>query len=149
MSTYTQITYQVVFSAKHRAPVFRNRENRKRMYTYIRSILQNKRCFVHAVNGVEDHLHLVFDLHPSIALASLIKDIKLSTSGWIRDHLLFPGFSNWKRGYSAFTYSKEARPDLIQYVKNQEEHHLKESSSNELRRILREKDIAFEERYFE
>lgn len=75
MSTYTQILYQIVFSTKHRE---HNLEapNRKELFKYISGILQNKKCHLYQINGVSDHLHIATHLHPSIALADLVKDIK-------------------------------------------------------------------------
>jgi REP element-mobilizing transposase RayT len=149
MSTYTQITYQVIFSAKYREPVFQDKEDRLRLYAYMATVIRNKRCHVYAVNGVEDHLHLLFSLHQSVALGNLIKDVKLAASAWIKTNSLFPGFTNWQRGYSAITYNVEAIPGLIIYVENQEEHHKKESSLEESKRLLREQGIDFDERFLE
>ncbi|MFK8056180.1 MAG: IS200/IS605 family transposase [Saprospiraceae bacterium] len=149
MSTYTQITYQVVFSAKNRSPVFQNREHRLCMYAYIAGIIRKKQCRVYAINGVEDHLHLLFDLHPSLSLASMIKDIKVATNLWIKENQFFSGFTNWKRGYSAFTYSANAIPNLTRYVENQEAHHKNKSSLEELKRLLNEHNIDFDDRYLE
>ena len=75
MGTYTQIIYQVVFSTKQREQVL-EKENRTELYKYIWGVLKNHNCHVYRINGVEDHLHIVTHLHPSIALADLIKSIK-------------------------------------------------------------------------
>ncbi len=147
MSTYTQITYQVVFSAKDREPVFKNRDNRLRMYAYMAVVIRNKKCIVHAINWVDDHLHILFAPHPSVSLSSLIKDVKLATNDWIKKHTVFPKFSNWQRGYSAFSYSREAIPKLVQYVENQEAHHAKESSLQELKRLLGEQRVDLDDRF--
>jgi REP element-mobilizing transposase RayT len=98
---------------------------------------------------VEDHLHLIIGLHPSVALASLVKDLKLASAQFIRRTKLFPGFQHWQVGYGAFTYTPDALPNLIPYVQNQEKHHHKEKSPAELRRLLHENGIDFDERYFE
>ena len=76
MSTYTQILYQVVYSTKYRTKAL-NKENRNKLFKYIAAILRNKNCHVYQINGVEDHIHIITHLHQSIALASLIKDIKI------------------------------------------------------------------------
>ena len=119
------------------------------MYAYMAGVIRKNNCHVYALNGVDDHLHILFELHPAVALAYLIKDVKLATSAWIKDNGLFQDFTNWQRGYSSFTYSQDAIPNLIRYIENQEEHHKKESSIDELKRLLREKNIDFDERYLE
>jgi len=149
MSRYTQIIYQVVFAAKHREAVFENRADRLRMYAYLSTVLRNKKCGVYALNGVEDHLHILFALNPSLALSSLIKDLKLASHDWITKNRLFPGFTNWQRGYSAITYSQSSIPSLIEYIDNQEVHHQKESSLDELKGLLHAQHIDYDERFLE
>ncbi|MBC7915714.1 MAG: transposase, partial [Pyrinomonadaceae bacterium] len=91
MSTYTQIIYQIVFSTKHRLPCM-IKPNREQLFKYIWGILQNKQCHLFRINGVEEHLHIVTHLNPSVSLASLVKDIKVAStsSKYIKEQQLFP-----------------------------------------------------------
>lgn len=146
MSTYTQILYQIVFSTKHRKPVL-IKENREELYKYIWGVLENKKCHLYRVNGVEDHLHILTHLHPAVALSDLVKDIKLSSTAFIKQGKLFPGFSGWQNGYGAFTYSIKEKERLIRYIMNQEEHHKTSTFKEEYRALLKEFDIEFEEKY--
>ena len=91
MSTYTQILYQIVFSTKYREPLL-NKSNREELFKYIWGVLKNKNCHLYRINGVEDHLHIVTHLHPSVSLASLVKDIKVSSSIYIKENNLFISF---------------------------------------------------------
>jgi putative transposase len=146
MSTYTQILYQIIFSTKNRRPVL-IKENRDDLFKDIWGILKNKRCHLYRINGVEDHLHIVTHLHPSVSLSSLVKDIKLGSSSFIKEKLLFPKFNGWQEGYAAFTYTYKDKDHLIDYVKNQEEHHKKVTFKEELIALLKEHDIEFDEKY--
>jgi REP element-mobilizing transposase RayT len=148
MSSYTQIIYQIIFSTKYREKVL-TKENRPELFMFIHGILKNKKCRSYQVNGVEDHLHIITGLHPSVALADLVKDIKLGTSGLIKERKLFPDFKSWQIGYAAFTYSKDALNNLIKYVERQEEHHAKKSSKEELEVFLETFEVEYDERYFE
>lgn len=148
MSTYTQIIYQVVFATKNRAPVLL-RPNRQKMYNYISGILQAKSCEVFQVNGVEDHVHIGFALHPSIALADLVKDIKLASSKIIKAEGWFPDFTYWANGYGAFTYSVKEKSNVIGYIKKQEEHHKIYGSKEEYFDLLRYHHIEFQDRFLE
>ena len=146
--TYTSITYQVVFSTKYRRNCLL-KPNRRRLYLTMYGVLRKNRCRIYRIGGVEDHVHLVFSLHPSVALARLVKDTKLAASAVIKQENLFPGFGGWQIGYGAFTYSAEARPNLVRYVKNQEAHHHRETFRGELLRLYTEAGVEFEERYLE
>lgn len=148
MSTYTTIIYQVVFATKHRAPVLL-KCNRHKLFKYISALIKNKSCKVFQINGVEDHLHIAFALHPSIALADLVKDIKLATSEQIKIEGWFPDFSYWAVGYGAFTYSYNEKQRLIAYIKNQEEHHKLVGSKEEYLDLLQKYEVKYEERFVE
>ena len=62
---------------------------------------------------------------------------------------LFPSFIGWQDGYAAFTYDISAKDNLIEYVKNQEEHHASISFIEELIILLKEHNIEFEEKYLD
>lgn len=146
MGSYTQILYQLVWSTKHRIPCM-DKENRERLFNYIAGILKEKRCHLYKINGVEDHLHIITNIHPMIAPAMLIKDIKVSSSILIKEENLFQDFTAWQVGYGAFTYSQDAKRNLINYVSNQEEHHKRESSREEYIRFLNEHNVPYEDKY--
>lgn len=148
MSTYTQILYQIVFSTKRRERTLQ-KEGRRELFKYIWGILKNKHCHLYRINGVEDHLQIVTSLHPSVALASLVKDIKLASGEFIKATSLFPDFGGWQDGYSSFTYAFSAKDNLIRYVKNQEEHHKKTTFREELIELLKEHGVEFDEKYLD
>jgi putative transposase len=147
MSTYTQILYQVVFSTRNRERSLKA-ENRTVLFKYIYGILKAKNCHVYRINGVEDHIHLLFSLHPNVSLSSLVKDIKLASSLMIKETNLFP-FTSWQKGYAAFTYSLDAKDNLIEYIKNQEEHHKKFNFKVELINLLEENGVEYDAKYLE
>ncbi len=146
MSTYTQIIYQIVFSTKNRKRTLQ-KENREALFKCIWGILKNKKCHLYQVGGVEDHLHIITHVHPMIALGNLVKDIKLGCTSYIKEADLFASFGGWQAGYAAFTYSIDAKDNLINYVKNQEAHHQKITFKEELIELLKEHKIPFEEKY--
>ena len=92
MSTYTQIIYQIVFSTKNRERTLTS-NNREDLFKYIWGVMKNKKCHLYRINGVEDHLHIVTHLHPSVSLASLVKDIKLASSEYIKKNELFQNYN--------------------------------------------------------
>ena len=146
MSTYTQILYQIVFSTFNHEKTL-DTIKREELYKYISGILKNKKCHLYRIGGVSDHLHIITHLHPSISLASLIKDVKLATTDYIKNKTLFPNFSGWQKGYGAFTYSFKEKDILIEYVNNQETHHDKRTFKQELIDLFAEHEIDYNEKY--
>ncbi|MCE5331467.1 MAG: IS200/IS605 family transposase [Bacteroidales bacterium] len=146
MSTYTQSLYQIVFSTKDREKTL-IKDNREDLFRYIWGVLKNKDCHLYRIGGVEDHIHIVTHIHPSIAVSSLVKDIKLASSDYIKTQNLFPDFKAWQVGYASFTYSFSDKDKLIEYVKNQETHHHKKTFREELIELLNEHQVEFDEKY--
>jgi len=146
MSTYTQILYHFVFSTKNREKTMVP-DQKRRLYSFIHNYLTNKKCHLYRINGVEDHLHILTHVHPTLAPAYLIKDIKLASNEFIMNEKIFPNFTGWQDGYGAFTESIKAKNRLIQYIKNQEEHHKKVTFREEYKSLLEEYEIKFDPKY--
>ena len=146
MSSYRQILYHISFHTWNSEKVLHNSENEE-LFKYIWGVIKNKKCLLYRINGVEDHIHIVCDLHPSIALADLVKDIKVSSSIWIKEKGIYPLFSNWAESYGAFTLSIREKDTIIRYVINQQEHHKREDFREEFIRLLKENDVDFDEKY--
>ncbi len=146
MSTYTQLLYQIVFSTKNREETMIE-SGQDKLYSYIAGILKNKDCHLYRINGMKEHIHIITHIHPTIAIANLVKDIKIAADEFIKTEKIFPHFGGWQIGYGAFSYSISAKDNLIEYVKNQKEHHMKKSFKDEYICLLKEHQIKFDERY--
>jgi REP element-mobilizing transposase RayT len=97
---------------------------------------------------MEDHIHILSDLHPSVALADYVKDIKVASSMWMKESGYFPDFKGWGIKYCALTYSYKEKEIIIRYIKNQQEHHKKESFQDEVKRTFKEHGIDMDEKWF-
>ena len=138
--SYTKTFYHIVLRTKRsERSIFQ--DNVSSLYKYIWGIIKNKQGKLYRINGMEDHIHILSDLHPSVSLADYIKSIKVATSLWMKQSADFPLFQGWSEGYAAFTYSYKEKDTIISYIKNQQEHHRKENAADELRRLLKENGI--------
>lgn len=146
MATYTQILYHIVFATQHRERVL-GKPRREDLFRYIWGIIKNHDGHLFRLNGVEDHLHILTTLHPTVALADLVKAIKTGSSKWIKENNAFPQFSHWQDGYGAFTHSIREKDALIEYIKNQEEHHRRVDFLDEYRKLLHDVGIEYDEKY--
>ena len=146
MSTYRQIFYQIVFGTKYRKPVIVKKYDEE-LYKFIYGIIKNNHCHLYRINGIEDHIHIMSDLHPSICLSDYVKEIKVSSSKWMKECGKFPEFEEWQTGYGAFTYSIREKDMIINYIKKQKKHHQSESFYDEYKRLLIENGIEFDEKY--
>ena len=146
MTTYTQIYYHIIFSTRDRLPTLEV-DKHQELFGYIWGVIKNKRCHLYRINGTSDHLHILCDLHPSVCLADLVKAIKLGSGKWIKEKEVFPNFTGWQDGYGAFTLTLNERDVVREYIRNQPQHHQQISFIDELRNLLIDAGIEFEERY--
>ena len=145
--SYTQILYHIVLRTKRSDPTI-TQDNISSLYAYIMGIIKNHKGKLYRINGIEDHIHILCDLHTSIALADFVKSIKVSTSLWMKESSYFPKFKGWEEGYAAFTCSYWDKEKLIDYIKKQQEHHQKENMRDELTLLWKENGLEPDERYF-
>lgn len=119
----TRCLIHIVFATKRREMTIT--ENHKRdLYAYIYGIMKNNDCFVHRINGMPDHVHILADLHPTVALADLVKDVKQFSHKWIKNNAdKFPMFSRWGEGYYAASLGINDLDGCKRYIINQESHH--------------------------
>ena len=147
MSSYRQILYHLVFRTKDSGRTLAYAHS-KELYAYIMGIIKKKNCFLYRINGMEEHIHILSDLHPTIALADYIRDIKTSSSIWLKETGKFPEFTGWADGYAALTYAWKDKDMIVNYIRNQQEHHKEETFDNELRRLLEEHGVVVDEKFF-
>ena len=100
-----------------------------------------------AINNVPDHLHFFAGLNLKQSISQLMQLVKGDSSEFINKKQFTPRKFQWQDGYGAFTYSMKDIDNLIEYVKNQKEHHRKETFVDEYKRILKENSIEFDEKY--
>jgi REP element-mobilizing transposase RayT len=147
MSSYRQLIYHIVFRTKSSKPTIR-KDSAEELYAYITGIIKNKDSHLYRINGVENHLHILTDMHPSLAPADFVKDIKAYSSLWMKKSGLFPFFDGWSEGYGSFTCSFRDLDKLIEYIRSQGEHHRKRTFEEEYRILIKEAGLGIDERYF-
>jgi putative transposase len=133
----------VVFSTKDRRRII-PAEMKERLWSYTAGICKRQNIFVHAIGGVEDHIHLLLQFPATIAVSDAIKKIKANSSGWLADEI---GKFAWQAGYGAFGVSKSNTASVVKYIKNQEQHHRKMTFEQEFVALLEKHGIEYDSRY--
>ncbi len=147
-NTYTQILYHIVFSTKNRERAITS-DRREDLFRYLWGIQKNLKCHLYRIGGVEDHVHILTSLHPSLALSKYIEEVKTGSTHWIRKEGIFKDWPGWQDGYAALTLANKDKVGVIEYIKNQEEHHRRTTFMEEYRRILDEAGVKYEPKYLE
>jgi putative transposase len=129
----------VVFGTKNRLRAL-TPPLRQRLYPYLIVTARMFGIEVLSIGGVEDHVHLLIALPPTIALSEAVKKIKANSSRWIRQTYGLSKFS-WQEGYGAFAVSVNALEVTKQYIAGQEAHHKTRDFRAEFEQILRQHQI--------
>lgn len=144
--TLTKLLVHVIFSTKGRASLIEPEIDEK-LYAYMTGIGHNLGSPVLAINGAEDHVHLLVSLSKTITLADLVLNVKRDSSTWMNKERLIKGSFAWQNGYAAFTIGESQVPALKRYIAGQKEHHRKVSFQDELRTFLKKYGVAYDEKY--
>ena len=144
--TYTQIFYHIVFAV-------RNRESliipaiKDDLYKYITGIITNQKQKLFIINGMPDHIHILMNCKPNMNLSDNVREIKEHSTKFINDKNKLRDKFYWQNGFGAFTVSKRDIPMILNYIKNQEEHHKAKTFGEEYLEFLKENEIEFQEEY--
>ena len=141
--TYAQNTIHLVFSTKDRRKVM-SREFQPRLWAYTAGICKNHAMFVHAVGGMDDHMHLLFDIPPPLSLAKAVSTIKSNSSRWANEQ---GQKLTWQQGYAAFSVSASNIPAVVRYIQNQESHHKRMGFDAELLALLKKHGVEFDSKF--
>jgi len=113
----------------------------------IGNLINETGCKILIVNGVEDHVHCLFGLKPSVSLSDVMQCAKSRSSKWINETDKYSYRFEWQEGYGAFSYSKSQIDTVYHYIQNQEAHHQAQSFREEYLDILDKFDVDYDSRY--
>ena len=146
MNSYRQSLFHIVFCTYRRKNTLPEAQHEE-LYKYIWGIIKTRKSVLYRINGTGNHIHVFCDVHSSTSLANFIKEIKTAANTWIKESGNFPGFESWAEGYCGLSYSKKDKDMIVNYIKNQKEHHKVYTFEDELRALLIEHGIEFDEKF--
>jgi REP element-mobilizing transposase RayT len=145
-NTYHQVYIQVVFAVKYRNAVIEEKW-KSNLCGVIGNLINETGCKTMIINGVEDHVHCLLALKPTITISELMKTVKAKSSKYINDNQLTKSKFSWQEGYGVFSYSQSQIDSVYKYIQNQKEHHKKQNFNEEYLNFLNKFNVKYEERY--
>ncbi len=134
--TYSHVYLHTIFSTFRREPLLADGLG-PRVHAYMATVLRNLGCRVVVINGMPNHVHLLFRMAPELALSDLVRDIKANSSGWIHRTVPFLRDFAWQAGYGVFSVSGSGVARVKEYIVNQQEHHRARTFAEEFAELLR------------
>lgn len=125
----------IVFGTKYRKRTipYASKED---LYRYICGVARNLHCKIICINGIEDHIHILMEITPTLSVADIIKKIKQSSSHWLKNNKNFADFEGWGKGYFAVSVSPDKMNSCIEYIQGQELHHKTKNYTDELYKFI-------------
>ena len=145
-NTYSQIYIQVVFAPQGRQNLICP-ERREELQKYITGIITRQGQKLIAIHCMPDQTHVLIGLKPNMALSDLVGDIKTGSTNHINENHWVPGRFSWQEGFGAFSYSHSQLPGVIDYIRDQVQHHARKTFRQEYLSFLKKYQIAHDERY--
>jgi putative transposase len=136
-SVYSEINFHITWHTKSSLPMIRDKiENR--LYNYLtHKILETAGARLHAIGGIEDHIHIAISTQPNILVSDWVGKLKGSSSYYV-NHEVQPKALEWQRGYGIVSFGTKDLQWVVDYVKNQKEHHRRGTMSERLEKFTDE-----------
>src|SRR5438874_1996001 len=137
---------QIIFSTKHRLPII-DEAIEHELHSYLGGICKKLDCQPIKINGYYDHVHILCMLFKKITLIKLLEEVKSDSSRWIKTRSPVYSIFYWQDGYGGFSVTPDQVDNVIEYISNQKVHHKTVSFQDEYRALLKQFNVAYDERY--
>jgi len=137
----------LVFSTKDRRPFLREPSLRGETHAWLGAASRELGCPPVQVGGVEDHVHLLARHGRTISQSDWVKELKRTSSIWIKDKSTDVREFSWQAGFGVFSVSVSNLDGVRAYVAGQEAHHRRQGFQEEFRALLRKHGEEWDERY--
>ncbi len=145
-NTYSQITIHLIFAVKNRDYLLQS-DFRDEIFMYISGIFKNLNQKLICINGIPNHIHILFGLNPDSSISNVVRDVKRFSTKFINEKRYLKGKFAWQEGYAAFSYSRSQRDKVINYINNQEKHHKVKTFKEEYIELLEKFEIEYKSEY--
>lgn len=145
--SYAQVYLHLVWSTKGRRRFLTDIPIRDRLHAYLAATCSELGSPALVVGGVEDHVHLLCRLKRTTSIAELVRDLKRASSRWVKAASAKLNAFDWQDGYAAFSLSPAHVAALTTYIREQAEHHRRESFQDEFRRLMKKYGLEIDEQH--
>ncbi len=106
-------------------------EFEKELYAYLATSIRDHGSNAYRIGGTQNHIHIACTLPRTMTVSQLLKEIKASSSKWMKQKSRRCADFTWQAGYGVFSLGQSQLPALIKYIEKQKEHHKKKTYKEE------------------
>jgi putative transposase len=139
---YSEINLHLVWHAKNSLPLL-TPEIESLAHRYLKKrIVEIPGAFVHEIGGIETHVHLVVTVPPTLLISDFVGQLKGGSSHDVNQALgRRQKELQWQSGYGVVSFGTRDLPWVIEYVRNQREHHARGTVHERLERMDQEETV--------
>jgi REP element-mobilizing transposase RayT len=142
----SKVYVHITFSTKYRHPLI-DTEIEEELWAYLGGICKTLECNPVRVGGYNNHVHICCLLSKKITQMKLLEEIKKESSKWIKTKGKKYENFYWQDGYGIFSVNPSQIEIVTKYIKNQHEHHKKQTFEKELLAFFKKYNMEYDERY--
>ena len=137
-NVYSEIHFHVTWHTKRNDPVIVD-DIERQLHQYVRRrIAEAEEITLHAVGGVADHLHLAVTVAPALNISEWIGQLKGASAHYINHRVANRKILEWQTGYGVVSFGTKDLPWVVDYIRNQKQHHARGATYERLERTERE-----------
>ena len=126
---YSEINLHITWHAKDDLPLITG-AMKPDLYAFLKNkIVETQGAYFHGIGGIETHVHIAASVKPSLHLDEWIGQLKGGSSYAMGKRL------QWQHGYGVVSFGTKDLQWVLDYIRNQEQHHKRGTIHDRLERI--------------
>ncbi|MFV0387178.1 MAG: IS200/IS605 family transposase [Pyrinomonadaceae bacterium] len=135
---YSEINLHITWHTKHNQPMI-TEQIEPDLYKFLKAkILETSETYIHAIGGIQDHIHIAVSVPPTLKIDEWIGKLKGGSSFFINKKITGTKSLEWQNGYGIVSFGTRDLDWVVNYVENQKEHHRKGNVYERLEKIEKE-----------
>jgi REP-associated tyrosine transposase len=136
---YSEINLHLVWHTKNSLPLLTPQIEPLAQRFLRARIVQAPGAFVHEIGGIETHVHLAVTIQPAILVSEFIGQLKGGSSHDVnRAADRGRKVLEWQAGYGVVSFGTRDLEWVVEYIRNQREHHSRGTIHERLERITQD-----------
>jgi REP element-mobilizing transposase RayT len=135
--SYIKILVHCVWTTKNRTPLLTD-SIREKIIFHICENANKKGIYIDHINGYYEHIHALISMGGKQNISNIIQMIKGECSFWINKNKLINGRFEWQDDFYCGSIGMPQLEIIRKYIRNQFEHHKKNTFRDELERMIEE-----------
>ena len=129
---YSKVYIHLVWTTSRRQPLL-TKNIRGKIFKHIKQNAKLKGILVDHIGGYSDHVHCLVVLSCDQSMSKVVQLLKGESSHWINQLGLTGRKFKWQEEYYAVSVGIRQLNIVRNYIRNQEQHHLKKNLEKELK----------------